>query len=56
MMALPEADLIIDAGPLPRRPASTVVDLTSGRPELVRQGPVPFAEILKKFQEVVEGA
>jgi len=56
MMALPDADLIIDAGPLPRRPASTVVDLTSGRPELVRRGPVPFEDILKKFQEVVGGA
>ncbi len=56
MMALPDADLIIDAGPLPRGLASTVVDLTSGRPELVRQGPVPFEEILKKFQEVVGGA
>lgn len=56
MMALPEVDLIIDAGPLPRGPASTVVDLTSGRPELVRRGPVPFEEILKKFQEVVGGA
>ncbi len=56
MIALPEVDLIIDAGPLPRRPASTVVDLTSGRPELVREGPVPFVEILKKFQEVFGGA
>ncbi len=56
MMALPDADLIIDAGPLPRRPTSTVVDLTSGRPELVREGPVPFSEIVKKFKEVFGGA
>lgn len=38
---LPEADLLVDAGTLPRIPPSTVVDLTVRPPRILRVGPVP---------------
>jgi L-threonylcarbamoyladenylate synthase len=42
---LPAADLLIDAGPTPRRGESTIVDLTAGRPRLVREGVVSVPEL-----------
>jgi L-threonylcarbamoyladenylate synthase len=44
------AALALDAGP--GRPlASTVVDLTGGAPRLVREGAVPWADILRSFAQ-----
>jgi L-threonylcarbamoyladenylate synthase len=40
-------DYIIRAGPAPGGLASTVVDVTSGVPRLVRQGVIPFEEVLE---------
>ena len=38
-------DLLIDAGPTPGGPPSTIVDVT-GEPRLVRQGAVPWDDVL----------
>ncbi|MBI4175075.1 threonylcarbamoyl-AMP synthase [Candidatus Berkelbacteria bacterium] len=35
-------DLILDAGPLPQRPPSTIVDLRGWPPSIIRQGGRPF--------------
>lgn len=35
-------DLILDAGPIPRNPPSTIVDLTIWPPKIIRQGGVDF--------------
>ena len=37
---LPAADLLVDAGPTPRGRESTVIDLTAGRPRLIREGAI----------------
>jgi L-threonylcarbamoyladenylate synthase len=42
---LPEADLFIDAGPVPIGVASTVLDFTTEPPTLVRDGAVPRAAL-----------
>ena len=39
-------DLVIDAGELPERSPSTIVDVSSGKIEVVREGAIPSAEIL----------
>lgn len=44
-------DLIIDAGDLPESEPSTILDLTSGRPKILRVGPVK-PETLRKLLEV----
>jgi len=44
-------DVILDAGKLPCRPPSTIVDLTGPKPVLIREGAVPFAEILRVLRE-----
>ena len=38
-------DCVIKAGPAPAGTASTIVDLTSDVPQLIREGAIPFAEI-----------
>ncbi len=38
-------DLVIDAGPLPPRPPSTVLDLTASPPKILRPGPITAAQI-----------
>ena len=40
-------DYIIRTGPEPKGTASTVVDLTSGTPRLVREGAIPFRQVLE---------
>jgi len=40
-------DLVIDAGPLPVRPTSTVVDPTTNPPQILREGGVKTSDILK---------
>jgi L-threonylcarbamoyladenylate synthase len=37
---LPAADLLVEDGPTPYRSESTIVDLTAGRPRLLREGAV----------------
>jgi len=44
-------DLIIDAGDLPKSEPSTILDLTSDRPKILRVGPVK-PETLRKLLEV----
>jgi L-threonylcarbamoyladenylate synthase len=44
-------DVLIDGGPLPFRPGSTVIDLTADPPVLLREGPISLA----RLQEVFEG-
>lgn len=39
--------LILDDGEVPLGTASTVIDLTAPQPKLLREGSIPFAEILK---------
>lgn len=41
-------DLLLDAGPLPPRPASTLVDLTTDEPRILREGAVPSA-LLERY-------
>ncbi len=47
-----EVDLLLDYGVLPPSRPSTVVDLTGERPVLVREGDVPFEEILRVYERV----
>jgi L-threonylcarbamoyladenylate synthase len=39
-------DYIIRAGPTPKGTPSTVVDVTGGKPRLVRQGALPFEDVM----------
>ena len=41
-----EADLVLDAGPAPLAVASTIVDVTSTPPRILREGAIPAADIL----------
>ncbi len=41
-----QVDYIMRAGPAPEGIPSTVVDLTAGKPRLLRQGALPFQEVL----------
>lgn len=43
---LPFVDAVIDAGPIDDSPASTIIDCTEGFPRLIREGVVPYSEIL----------
>jgi tRNA A37 threonylcarbamoyladenosine synthetase subunit TsaC/SUA5/YrdC len=40
-------DYIIDCGPAPQGTPSTVVDVTDGAPKLLREGAIPFAEVVR---------
>jgi L-threonylcarbamoyladenylate synthase len=42
---------LVDGGELPGTP-STVLDLTSGEPRVLREGAVPAAEALERFRQV----
>ena len=44
-------DLVIDAGPLPKRPTSTVVDLTVTPPQILRKGPIGTTDIFEKLSD-----
>jgi L-threonylcarbamoyladenylate synthase len=37
--------VLLDAGPAPGGPASTIVDVTGPEPQLVRSGAVPWQDI-----------
>jgi L-threonylcarbamoyladenylate synthase len=41
---IPGADLVIDAGQLPEVLPSTVIDLTKGKINILRRGPISFSE------------
>ena len=53
MREIPEADVVIDAGRLPARGVSTIVDLRGRAPALIRPGPVPFERVLAVHRRVV---
>jgi L-threonylcarbamoyladenylate synthase len=42
-------DLVLDGGELSGRQASTIVDCTGNEPKLLREGPIPFSEILERW-------
>ena len=44
-------DCIVDVGPPPQGTPSTVVDLTGDVPALIREGAIPFAEVLRVWNE-----
>ncbi len=44
-------DCIVDVGPPPQGTPSTVVDLTGDVPALIREGAIPFSEVLKVWNE-----
>lgn len=43
--------LIADAGELPKKPPSTIVDLRGATPVLLREGPVPFHKVLRALKK-----
>tara|TARA_B100000686_G_C16803374_1_gene987911 strand:- start:5719 stop:6345 length:627 start_codon:yes stop_codon:yes gene_type:complete len=49
---LPEADLIIDGGPLKNGLASTLVDLTNPAPVILREGPISSETILESLKKI----
>jgi L-threonylcarbamoyladenylate synthase len=44
-------DAIISSGDLSQTPSSTIVDLRAAEPRLVRDGPVPFKEVLATLKQ-----
>lgn len=46
-------DLILDGGRTPGGPASTVIDISSGMPRLLREGAVPTEELKKILPEII---
>jgi len=50
---IPGADLALSCGTMLFRRPSTVVDLTSGRPRLVREGPISFKEIVGAYKTLI---
>jgi len=42
-----EVDVILDEGTAPLGRSSTVVDLTTEKPKILREGPIAFKEILE---------
>ena len=47
---LARIDAVLDAGPAPGGPPSTVVTIVSGRPELVRAGAIAWDRVLKSLE------
>ena len=43
--------VFFDAGPAPNGPASSIVDLTGGRPRLLREGAIPAGELERVLEE-----
>ena len=42
-------DYIVTEGPEPKGTASTVIDITSGQPKLLREGAIPFEQVLQTW-------
>ncbi|MCH8801011.1 MAG: threonylcarbamoyl-AMP synthase [Chloroflexi bacterium] len=43
-------DYIVKSGPVPEGKASTVIDITSGHPKLLRDGAIPFERLLRTWE------
>ena len=43
-------DLIVEKGPTPKGTASTIVDITSGKPRLLRKGAISFQQVLETWE------
>ncbi len=43
-------DYIVKSGPVPEGKASTVIDITSGHPKLLREGAIPFERLLRTWE------
>ena len=43
-------DYVVTDGPEPRGTASTVIDITSGQPKLLREGAIPFEQVLRTWE------
>jgi len=46
-----KVDIILDAGKLKKTKPSTIIDLKSGTPRLIRKGPIKFTEIQKEWKK-----
>ena len=44
-------DYIVTEGPEPKGTASTVIDITSGQPKLLREGAIPFEQVLQTWEK-----
>ena len=47
-------DYIVKSGPVPKGIASTVVDITSEAPKLLREGAIPFSLVLATWGSASE--
>ena len=47
-----EVDVILDGGPAPLGEPSTVVDLTTEKPKILREGPIAFKDILEALSRL----
>ncbi|MBN1366796.1 MAG: threonylcarbamoyl-AMP synthase [Dehalococcoidales bacterium] len=47
-----KVDLIIDGGQCPGGEASTIVDMTGEQPVILREGPIPFHEIMRFYKMI----
>jgi L-threonylcarbamoyladenylate synthase len=47
----PRPDLFLDAGDLPNRSPSTVLDLTGSQPKILRAGPVSKEQLMEMFKK-----
>jgi len=43
-------DLIVEKGPTPKGTASTIVDIISGKPKLLREGAISFQQVLEIWE------
>ena len=43
-------DLIVEKGPTPKGTASTIVDITSGKPRLLREGAISFQQVMETWE------
>ena len=48
------ADYVVKSGPAPKGTASTVVDITSHRPKLLREGAIPFELVLESWDTALD--
>ncbi|MBT98463.1 MAG: threonylcarbamoyl-AMP synthase [Dehalococcoidia bacterium] len=43
-------DYVLECGPEPKGTGSTIIDITSGNPKLLREGAVPFDQVLRVWE------
>jgi L-threonylcarbamoyladenylate synthase len=46
-----EVDIVLDDGPATLGQESSIIDLTSRKPKVLREGPVKLIEVLKAFRD-----